>query len=96
MLRLPADYSVEVKITTVNIAGDHLGSSSLYFDASDAIASGKETGKMLTASQKIQDFQNYILESFEDERTSKGIVVGATIGSLGALMIMAFVYGLTR
>ena len=51
---------------------------------------------MLATSQQIHDFENYILESFQDESTSKGIVVGAIIGSLGALMIMAFVYGLTR
>ena len=46
LLGLPANSSFEVKITTVNIAGDHLGSSSVYFDALDALASGKETGKL--------------------------------------------------
>ena len=46
LLQLPANSSFEVKITTVSIAGDCLGSSSVYFDALDVLASGKEIGKL--------------------------------------------------
>ena len=51
---------------------------------------------MLATSQQIHDFENFLLGGFRDERTMKGIVIGAILGSLGALMLMALVYGLTR
>jgi hypothetical protein len=51
VLRLSAKSSFEVKITTINTAGDHLGSSSVYFDASDAFVSGKQTDRVISSIQ---------------------------------------------
>ena len=51
---------------------------------------------MLSTSEKMTNFKNYILESFQDECALKGIVAGAIVGSLGALMMMALIYVLVR
>ena len=42
ILRLPEKSSHEVKISTFSSAGDYIGSTSIFLEASDIFASGKE------------------------------------------------------
>ena len=119
VLRLPGTSSYEVKITTLTTAGKHVGSTSVFFDASDAFVNGEWewfrnksnkiwiycypkrfensfSGTMLGISEKMDNFKNYLFDSFEDACALKGIVIGVVVGSLGTLMIIAMVYVLSR
>ncbi|XP_028412889.1 uncharacterized protein LOC114535767 [Dendronephthya gigantea] len=95
VLRLPGTSSYEVKITTLSdagTAGNHVGSTSAIFDASDAFVNGT----MLGISEKMDQFKNYLFESFEDGCALKGMVIGVIVGTLATLIIITMVYVLSR
>ncbi|XP_028394045.1 uncharacterized protein LOC114518281 [Dendronephthya gigantea] len=95
VLRLPGTSSYEVKITTLSdagTAGNHVGSTSAIFDASDAFVNGT----MLGISEKMDQFKNYLFESFEDGCALKGMVIGVVVGTLATLIIITMVYVLSR
>jgi hypothetical protein len=51
---------------------------------------------MLGVSDTTKKIKHYLMSSFEDECALKGVVAGVVIGSLSTLVLMAFVYVLTR
>ena len=51
---------------------------------------------MLGISDKLNEFKNMLVKNFNDECALKGIVIGATVGSIGTLVLMAVGYVVKR
>ncbi|XP_028393890.1 uncharacterized protein LOC114518151 [Dendronephthya gigantea] len=51
---------------------------------------------MLGISEKMDQFKNYLFESFEDGCALKGMVIGVVVGTLATLIIITMVYVLSR
>lgn len=51
---------------------------------------------MLGISDKLNQFKNMLVKNFNDECALKGIVIGAIVGSIGMLILIAVWYVMGR